>query len=182
MKRQNLVGTLLCFLLLSASAPVVAEEGYFGSFKRDFEFSTGRLLQLAEAIPADKFSWRPTDEVRTVSEVFIHVATANFFIASALGVEMPEDFSNDAEKTITKKDDVIATLKKSIEHVMKAAEKKAGADLEEKMQLFGGERSVRDTFMIFSGHAHEHLGQGIAYARMAGVVPPWSAGGGGGSN
>ncbi len=136
-------------------------------------------MDLAEATPADKFSWKPTDEVRSISEVYVHVAGGNFFFASQLGVDMPEDFSREAEKTVTAKDDVIALLKKSIDHIHQAVHAVADADLGEEVEVFGSQRPKRDVFMIISGHAHEHLGQSIAYARSAGVVPPWSRPAGG---
>lgn len=183
MRRFSTTAMASLVLLAAVATPIAAQDdptGYLGSFKNDYERVSKKLLDLAGAIPADKFGWRPTDEVRTVSEVFIHVAGANFFITSALGVDRPEDFGRDAEATITKKDDVIATLKKSFDHVFKAVEAQAGKDLDREVELFGGKMPVRDAFMVLTTHAHEHLGQSIAYARSIGVVPPWSAGGGGG--
>lgn len=183
MKKLTIATILSLLLLFSLALPAVAADdapgGYLGSFARDFESVTKKLVDLAEAIPADKFSWRPTDEVRSVSEVYVHVAGANFFFASQLGVDMPEDFSRDAEKTVTAKDDVIALLKKSIDHIHQAADAKAGANLDEEIDFFGSKRPLRDIFMVASGHAHEHLGQSIAYARSVGVVPPWSRPAGG---
>lgn len=164
-------------LMVLASASAFADDGYLTSFKSDYERVSKKLLDLAEATPADKFGWSPTDGVRKVSEVYIHVAGANFFICGALGVEMPEGFGPDAEQTVTKKEDVIAALKKSFDHVYKAVEARMGGDLDKEIDLFGGKRPVRDAFMILTTHAHEHLGQSIAYARTMGVVPPWSAGG-----
>jgi uncharacterized damage-inducible protein DinB len=167
--------TTVCLLGLVA-APALAEhheKGYLADFGKDFEGASKKLNDLADAIPADKYGWGPTDEVRTVSESIIHVATANFFLAQALGVPAPEGIGPDAEKTVTAKADVIAMLKKSQEHVRQAIEK-AGDDLDTELELFGGKRSKRGVFMIIAGHSHEHLGQLIAYGRSVGVVPPWS--------
>ena len=170
--------TLAFFVLtaLAAGAPAVAEHhesGYLGDFSNDFEAVSKKLVDLAEAIPADKFAWRPTEEVRTVSESLIHVATANYFLSQALGVSAPEGAGPDMEKSITAKAEVLAELKQSQDHVRKAIEA-AGADLEKEVELFGNKRSTRGVFMIMAGHSHEHLGQLIAYARSVGVVPPWS--------
>jgi uncharacterized damage-inducible protein DinB len=148
--------------------------GYPGSFVRDFERVSGKLLDLSAEIPADKYGWRPTEEVRSVSESYIHVALANFFLSSNLGVPAPEGYGPDSEKTITAKDDVIQALRDSIGHVEQAIRKNAGADLEEEIDFFGAKRPKRDALMVISGHSHEHLGQLIAYARSNGVVPPWS--------
>ena len=158
------------------AAPAMAEhheKGYMADFDLDFEAVSKKLNDLADAIPADKFDWAPTDEVRNVSESIVHVATANFFLSQALGVPAPEGMGPDAEKTVTAKADVMALLKKSQDHVRQAMEK-SGADLDTEVELFGGKRSKRAVFMIISGHSHEHLGQLIAYGRSVGVVPPWS--------
>lgn len=185
MKSKTSFLTLTLTLAALLCAPVLADHhdkevemmpatGYEGSFARDFERVSGKLLDLAGAIPADKYGWRPTDEVRSVSETCIHVAAANFFLSSILGAPMPEGFGREAEEEITAKDEVIKALEDSIEQVKLATRKNAGADLDEEIDFFGGKRPKRDVFMQISGHSHEHLGQLIAYARSNGVVPPWS--------
>ena len=182
-KSLALILVLAATLALPAAAehhegekPEIPElSGYLADFKGDFEFSSDRLNQLAGAFAADQYGWRPAEGIRSVSEVFIHVAGANFFFASQFGIDMPEGFGMDAEKTITTKDDVIATLEKSQKHILKALANAAQKDLDEKVMMFGRERSWRSVLMIVSGHGHEHLGQAIAYARSTGVVPPWSA-------
>ena len=174
---------LILVLAAALALPAAAEHheemmpelsGYLADFQSDFDFSNGRLLQLAEAIPADKYGWTPADGVRTVSQVFVHVAGANYFFASQFGVDMPEGWGMDAEQTITAKDDVIAALKASQGAIHKAAANAAKIDLDETVSMFGTDRSKRAVLMIVSGHGHEHLGQAIAYARSNGVVPPWS--------
>lgn len=180
---KTLKTALVLLLLLSFCAPVLADDGalpetdYLGSFLRDFDTATGKALQLAEEVPADKYSWSPTVKVKSVSEVYIHVAMANYFLTRLLGVPTPEDvqaLGREAEDKITDKDDVIAFYKRSIEQVKKAVAHNQDLDLEEKIQFFGSERPKRDVFLQISGHNHEHLGQGIAYVRMMGLVPPWS--------
>ncbi|NJL27076.1 MAG: DinB family protein [Thermoanaerobaculia bacterium] len=167
--------SLLAALALSWGTPAGAADagaGYRASFLADFERSTQKIFDLAEAIPADKFGWRPVEGVRTVSEVLMHVAGANFFIPSGLGTAPPEGIGRDLEKTVTEKSAAIAKLRESIAHVRQAAEKEQ--DFDREIELFGRKMTARDAFMILAGHSHEHLGQLIAYARSAGVVPPWS--------
>ena len=182
--RKSLALALVCTALLALPAAAEHHEGekpempelsgFLADFKGDFEFSSGRLNQLANAFGTDQYGWRPADGIRSVSEVFIHVAGANFFFANQFGIDMPEGFGMDAEQKITAKDDVIATLEKSQKHIHKALANAAAKDLDEKVMMFGRERSWRSVLMIVSGHGHEHLGQAIAYARSSGVVPPWS--------
>ena len=175
--------TLLLVLAAALALPAAGEQhesmeaelsGFLADFQGDFDFSNGRIVELAQAIPADKYGWRPAEGVRSVSEVFVHVAGANFFFAGQFGVDMPEGFGMDAEQTITAKDDVVAMLEKSQGHIHQAARNAAGKDLDETVNMFGRDRTWRSVLMIVSGHGHEHLGQAIAYARSNGVVPPWS--------
>ena len=140
-----------------------------------------KLISLAEATPADKFSWAPTDEVRTISEVYMHVVGVNLLLPNALGAAPPEGLEigdnpfalmGEWEKTVTAKDDVIAKLKESLHYVHGALA--SVKDLDTEVSLFGPPQSKRAYLLIVMAHAHEHLGQSIAYARTAGVVPPWS--------
>lgn len=167
--------SLLAVFALTLAVPAGAADsaaGFRTSFLADYERSTQKVVDLAEAIPAEKFGWRPAEGVRTVSEVLMHVAGANFFIPSGLGVAMPEGIGRDLEKTVTEKSAVLAKLRESIAHVRQAAEKEQ--DFDREIEVFGRKMAARDAFFILAGHSHEHLGQLIAYARSAGVVPPWS--------
>jgi uncharacterized damage-inducible protein DinB len=134
-----------------------------------------KLVSLAEAVPAEKYGWRPAEGVRSISEVYMHVAGGNYLLPSFIGVDAPAGISRDMEKTVTDKPKVIDAMKQSFDHLRQATLKISDADLDKKTNLFGREASYREVFLIISNHCHEHLGQSIAYARMNGVVPPWSA-------
>ena len=165
-----LTATLLILYLV---LPSRAQDGYLSDFLNDFNGASEKLVNLADVTPADLYSWRP-EGVRSISEVYVHVANANFSLAQAFGVPMPENFAMDAEQTVTDKDEVIALLKLSQEHVRKAVEAVKGENLEEEVEAFGRTFSRNVVLLIIGGHSHEHLGQSIAYARMNGIVPPWS--------
>jgi uncharacterized damage-inducible protein DinB len=160
-----------------STAETAPPAGYLGDFLADFDSASKKLLALAEAVPAEQYGFAVSEEVRNYGRVLVHVAGANFFLSRTLGVEPPEELTQDMEDTVTSKDDIIALLKKSQDHVRKAVELAATDDLEREIEVFGAKRSLRAVFLIIAGHSHEHLGQSIAYARGAGVVPPWSQGG-----
>ena len=101
----------------------------------------------------------------------MHIAGGNYFLATFLGVEAPKR-AQDLEQSVTKKADVIAELKRSFEHLRAAANRTE--DLEKPVKMFGSPTTRRGVFITMLSHLHEHLGQSIAYARMNGVVPPWS--------
>lgn len=184
--KQRLTMLTLMMAILVAVAPLQAEDanaGFIADFLADFGRVGGKLGDLAGATPADKFSWAPTDEVRTVSEVYMHAAFVNTFIPMALGaappewLEMPEgtnpmELAKRWEAEVTEKDAVIARLKESVEYAAKAVP--TITDLETIVETFGFPGTKRAYLLILLTHTHEHLGQSIAYARSVGVTPPWS--------
>ena len=128
-------------------------------------------------MPQEKYAWRPVTGVRSVSEVFVHIAGANYMLPSFTGVKPPAGISRDMEKTVTDKAKVVELLKQSFEHIRGAATGVADADLDKEIKMFGRPFTVRSAYFLMANHMHEHLGQAIAYARTNGVVPPWSTGG-----
>jgi len=145
-------------------------EGYDG----EWAHVSRQLIELAEAIPADKYSWRPAPGVRSVSEVFMHIAIANFYLLSVTGPKMPADVSRDMEKNVTKKADVIQWLKRSLDAVKTARAQLKPGDLERKVKIQGKTVPVDGMYLRIIVHDNEHMGQLVAYARMNGIVPPWS--------
>jgi uncharacterized damage-inducible protein DinB len=136
----------------------------------------GKLNELAQAMPEGKYTWRPGKDVRSVGEIYLHVASANFGIPSFLGVTPPEGFKFEGyEKSMTKKEDITKALQASFVHVKSVIEKSSDADMEQPAEFFGMKTTRRGAFLLILSHAHEHLGQSIAYARSNGVTPPWTA-------
>jgi len=173
MKRRGILMFALLGLLTTAAQ--VRAAGVQDELAATLDSITEKVVSLAEAMPADKYGWRPAEGVRSVSEVFMHIASANYFLAGQLGQASPPDAPpGNAEKTITEKAQVVAALKKSVAHARQAIQGATAADLEKTVKLFGQQRSYRAVMIIIIEHASEHLGQSIAYARMNGVAPPWS--------
>jgi uncharacterized damage-inducible protein DinB len=157
----------------ASGAPVT---GVRAEAMRLMEDAETKLTKLAEAIPADKYSWRPGKDVRSVSEVFLHVAGGNFAIPRRLGVDPPADFNPQGfDKSTADKGKVVDTLKRSFAHAKQALTKVADADIEKQTDWFGGRKaSYREVMFFLAVHQHEHLGQSIAYARVIGITPPWT--------
>ena len=142
-------------------------------FLGNFDYTIGHIRDLAGAIPADKYGWRPGEGVRSVAEVVGHVAAANYFLTSFLGVPMPEGMTGEDTKE-TDPAKLRALLDASVDHVHKVVDGLSDADLDKQVEFFGRKMSERAVLLVALGHVHEHLGQLIAYARTNGVVPPWS--------
>ncbi len=166
-----------------ASAPVrvfaddaAAPAGVKADVMAMMKDAENKLNQLAEAMPEGKYSWRPGKGVRSVGEVYMHVATANYGIPSFMGVTPPAGFDfQKYEGSLTKKADIQKALKDSFAHVEKAWLDLPESQMDDPVELFGMKMTKRGAFMLVMAHMHEHLGQSIAYARSNGVVPPWTA-------
>ena len=167
---------LLLFSLFSAR-PLLAQappEGIWQGYDGEWRHVSRQLIALAEATPEEKFAWRPAPGVRSTSEVYMHIALANFYLLSVTGPKMPAALKQEMEKTVTSKADVIGWLKRSLDAVKEAHLAESPKDLERKVHIADRDATVDGMYLRIIVHANEHMGQLVAYARMTGVVPPWS--------
>jgi len=153
--------------------PPAPRVGYRAEFLADLDDLQRKYLDLAAAVPAERYSWRPGAGVRSISEVYMHVAGSSYYLATFTGAKPPADIPKDFEK-ITEKTRVLAELQRSFDQLRTVALNTSDADLEKSVMLFSSPATQRRVFTTILNHLHEHLGQSIAYARMNGVVPPWS--------
>jgi uncharacterized damage-inducible protein DinB len=180
-RRQIMKKALLLLSLLSivSAQPLLAQkapEGIWQGYDGEWLHVSQQLVALAEATPAEKFSWRPAPGVRSTSEVYMHIVEANFYLLSITGPKMPADMKEGIEKSVTAKADVINWLKRSLEAVKQAHLAVTPKDLQRKVHIADRDATVDGMYLRIVIHANEHMGQLIAYARMTGVVPPWSSG------
>jgi uncharacterized damage-inducible protein DinB len=167
----------LLLLFLSATSLMAQQmpEGIWQGYDGEWKHVSQQLIALAEATPADKFAWRPAAGVRSTSEVYMHIAVANFWLLSITGAKVaPVDISLQLDKSVTSKPEVIAFLKRSLEAVKTARAAETPKDLERKVHVVDRDATVDGLYLRIIVHANEHMGQLVAYARMSGVVPPWS--------
>jgi uncharacterized damage-inducible protein DinB len=165
--------------------------GFKGEYLWELEIPEKQIAALAEAIPADKYSWRPSDRARSVSEVLVHIAVGNFMLLNVVGMPLPEDVyehidgegfdrmiaivrKNDAlEKAITAKADVVALLARSLAAVRTSFTNTSDEALTKPGQIFGEESTARRVYLRMLVHMNEHMGQLVAYTRSMGNPAPW---------
>lgn len=164
----------------TAMAKDEPKSGFIAEVLGQLNWVKGQVVSLEGAVPQDKFTWRPMEGVRSISEVYLHIADANYLFANAAGLKSPVDNKTlFDEKTrdarTTDKANITEALNSSFDWITGAVAKLTDADLEKKVEFFGMKMTVRALLMSMLNHTHEHLGQSIAYARSNGVVPPWTA-------
>lgn len=141
----------------------------------DLERVQKRFVDLANAVPADKFTWRPSADARSLAEVFLHAAGERYGILKLMGASTPEGFDGKAfEKSTTDKDRIIAELNKSWDFTKATINGMSNAEFAKLLPKLGPQANAGDVVYILVADAHEHLGQSIAYARVNGIVPPWT--------
>jgi uncharacterized damage-inducible protein DinB len=176
-KRASLLLVIVASWGLAAGWPSIAAQTVPPELGQgwvpEFTLTSRQLIELAEATPADKFSWRPAPGVRSISEVYMHLAAGNLWLLSQAGVSTPDlaKLPKDPEKSVTAKGDVIEWLRRSQDAVKNAY---PTADRQKKVEFFGKPAVADGVFLRLLLHNNEHMGQSIAYARMNGIVPPWS--------
>jgi uncharacterized damage-inducible protein DinB len=155
----------------SAQAPAVIEK----EFLLQFEQSMDKFLQLAEAMPADRFTWSPGEGVMEVGHVYMHVAHYNYnYPITSLGMTKPAGLDLDKMESVRDKAAVIKALRESRDFVRAAAQRIEGEQWAKITRLYGRDVPQWSVMLQLVAHMNEHLGQSIAYARMNKIVPPWS--------
>jgi hypothetical protein len=134
-----------------------------------------KFVDLANAVPADKFNWRPSADSRSFAEVFLHVAGERYGILALMGTEPPAGFDGKTfEKSTTDRARIVEELNKSWDFAQKAINGMSNADFAKLLPKLGPQANAGDVIYILVADAHEHLGQLVAYARVNGIVPPWT--------
>ena len=148
------------------------------SFLADIDTVSSKFIQLAQAFPQDKYTWRPMEGVRSVSEVLMLAAFEGYsFIPGSFGGKAADLGSREEAaklRTLSDKAQVMEHLNKGFAHAKQQLESLDPASLTGKRKVMGQDMSASQTALAIGGDLHEHLGQLIAYARMNHIVPPWS--------
>jgi uncharacterized damage-inducible protein DinB len=156
--------------------PVKRPAGVRGDVQQQLDSAERELVALASAVPPEKFSWRPAPGVRSFGEILLHVAEVNYEASAFWGAKTPANVDlKKIQQQGADKGSSIAALRVSFEFVRTSIAGMSDADLERQIEFYGSPSTVRAALLGVVSHAHEHLGQAIAYARMNGIVPPWSA-------
>jgi uncharacterized damage-inducible protein DinB len=148
--------------------------GFRAELLHDLDWVSGKIVRLAEAIPPEKLGWRAAPEVKSLGELFLHLAGSTYYITQALGLKAPGGRDpKTCEKATADKGQILEELRGAAEHARKAVLGTPEVELDRIVQRWGKSWSHRAILLILLRHTHEHFGQATAFARVAGVEPPW---------
>ena len=157
----------------------VADDAFSKAFRtsllKSLDDASGKLVTLADAIPEEKYDWRPMEGVNSVREILVHVTETNYSLAERLGAKTPAGIDrHNMGPAMKSKGGAIAATKDGIAFIRKVLSEIPAEELLPEVNVFGSNLPKLRVAMLPEDHAHEHLGQLNAYARMNRIVPPWS--------
>lgn len=182
MRKSQMVRVVAAVVaLLSVAASVAraqgAPGGFRGEFLHQFDNSMARAIALAEAVPAETYGRRAVPAVMPLAQIFAHIARFNYeYPARAMGIAAPAGVDRDTLERVAEKAAVVALLRRSADHVRQVVRQMPEAQLGQATTLYGRRVPQWAVLLQLLAHMDDHLGQSIAYARVSGVVPPWSQG------
>jgi len=177
MRKCLLVLSLAALLVPAWAAAQDLPAGIRGEIIASMKDAGGKLEELSAAVPDGKYTWKPSKDVRSVGQVYLHVVTANYRIPSYLGFQPPmsKDELIKLDSQTMEPAKIRQMLKDSYVWAEKAVADIPDSDLDAPVEFFGMKWTKRSAILLLASHSHEHLGQSIAYARANNIVPPWTA-------
>ena len=175
------LATCVLTLVLLCAFPAIAAAQSGGeasravttSLKSLNDITMGNILKTAEMLDEELYSYRPTEDVRSVGQLLGHLANAQYMFCSiAGGKENPSTVN--IEETVTAKADLVAALKESSAFCTSVYDGMSDAAGAEIKSVFGMEMAASAVLAFNSAHNYEHYGNLVTYMRMNGLVPPSS--------
>ena len=156
---------------------VTPTAGFRAGFLGELAYCEQRYLTLAEAMPAEKYSWRPAEGMRSVGGLFAHVVIDNYTAVETLDQELPAPPAGlhatfQPETILALAEDkakLLEELKRSFAHLRTRILKMGDADGDKSQRMMNRQTTLRGALLMVD----RHLGQAVSYARITGLVPPW---------
>jgi uncharacterized damage-inducible protein DinB len=188
--RNNLATFALCTLTTLLIAPAVspaqpaqtapvqlaaANSSPAQIYAKLFSSQQDEVISAAEAMPADKYNFKPTkgtfEGVRTFGQQLTHIAASQYYYFGNFGVKGGVD--SDAIDKLTKKEDIVQALRNSYAFAQQAVDT---ITVENAFEPLGGEHKATRAGLTATALAHtnDHYGQMVVYLRMNGIIPPAS--------
>jgi uncharacterized damage-inducible protein DinB len=165
-----------CLFLLLAAVSVLAQEKnpVTSAVKEILPRQQKNLVAAVEAMPPDKFSYKPTEQQTTFGHLVLHTLETNNYLCSKIG-EVPEVKAAVPVKDSDGKDKLVEALKASFEFCSTALAKVDDSKLAEEVEMFGGRKGSRAfALIVLTNSWADHYGSAAMYLRLNGLLPPTS--------
>jgi len=174
--KKIIIVTLIASLFASSGlrAQSISDEDIRSQFIKDWERAKAYTIDYLNTMPADKYSFKATDSIRSFAQQMLHLAQSNVniiaFVAgepNILGCKMSED-----SKTAQTKDSVMYYVVASYDFAINGLKKMNMASLNEKVKFYNWEETKYAWLLKAFEHQTHHRGQTTIYIRLAGFHPP----------
>ena len=157
-----------------AAGDVMSSNAIATTLASDFPRLSEGLVQYAEAMPADKYGFKPTPEVDSFGEALMHAAGAVMGVCGSISDAPAPEVNMEASS----KEDIIAAIKTVYAHAAEVVGGLNDSELSDEVSLFGGavETTKAGAIGIASNHSTHHKGGLVVYLRLNGITPPQFAG------
>jgi uncharacterized damage-inducible protein DinB len=167
---------VLCFILLAAAAAFAqqaaapSQNPVTDTVRQQLTRQAHILTATAEAMPADKYNFKPTPDNMTFGHLMEHILASNNFLCSKIsGQPAPTNAAKDTDG----KDKIVASVKNSMEYCNKAMADVKDSQLGEQVEMFGGRKAPKAAAVIgLTNDWADHYGAAAIYLRLNGILPP----------
>ncbi len=164
---------LLAGMVVASSSAALAQATIHGDLTKDWAGQKTLLVALANAMPEDKYGFKPTPAQRSFGEHVLHIAQVNAMLAKSLGGKTPEPAIN---AKATSKAEMIKAMSDAFDYGAAVIAEFNNTTIQETIQAPFMGPSTRARVMFFlNGHTQDTYGQMVVYLRLNGITPPASA-------
>lgn len=168
------LATIYLLAALLGATSFVKAQSQTDALVKEWERAKAYTKEYLDAMPDKDYSLKPTPEMRSFADQFLHLTDANYgFLSAASGEKSPVGFGDSEKSTDKSKAAVTKAVMDGYDFAIACIKKIPAAQLNEKINLFGKFELTKEQ-AIYKAFEHQthHRGQATVYLRLAGVKPP----------
>ncbi len=165
MKKSIFIIILLIPITMNAQDLVIP------TFLEKWENSKTYLLEIAEAMPEDKYSYKPTERQMEFKEQLMHIRANMLWLSTTYFLEQKFDKKGIEVETIGKAE-VIKLLTESFDSVSRIIKNTKPEDLSTEVEFFAGPKTKLQILNLLQDHVTHHRGQILVYLNLNEIKPP----------
>ncbi|MCH4822551.1 DinB family protein [Gramella lutea] len=159
----------LLILLFSSFNTFSQDSDYINAFLKKWDNSRDYLLEIAKAMPEEKYSYKPTERQMSFSQQLAHINRNMTWIHSDYFLEKKISEKRSFPES---KEEIIARLTESFDKISESVSSLDEKDLKVKADFFSGEMSKMQLLNLMQDHVSHHRGQLIVYLNLNSIEPP----------
>ncbi|MFD2892293.1 DinB family protein [Flavobacterium chuncheonense] len=160
----------LILLISLFSLTAVSQNEPINAFLEKWENSKNYLLQIAEAMPEEAYSFKPTEREMTFAQQLTHIKDNMEWLSRTYFTN--ENYTKSKDNQNYTKAEILAILQNSFDSVSVIIKKTPVKELKQKVDFFAGEKTKLQILNLLQDHVTHHRGQIIVYLNLNNIQPP----------